>query len=76
MQAVSHEHAVKSWLQWEINGGSRELVLVVETDLELDPGAEGFESGKLDDFLYALVVEFSERDAQVERVDVLPAGRA
>jgi len=40
------------WHEWEIKGASREVVLCIETALELDPGRDGFDSQLLDELLH------------------------
>jgi hypothetical protein len=40
------------WHEWEIKGAERQVVLCVETDLELDPGRDGFDRGQLDELLH------------------------
>jgi hypothetical protein len=40
------------WHEWEIKGADRQVVLCVETDLELDPGRDGFDRGDLDELLH------------------------
>jgi len=43
---------VAHWHEWEIKGAERLIVLCVETDLELDPGRDGFDRGQLDELLH------------------------
>ena len=40
------------WHEWEIRGSERLIVLCVETDLELDPGRDGFEKSEVDELLH------------------------
>ena len=40
------------WHEWEIRGAERQIVLCVETSLELDPGRDGFDKGRLDELLH------------------------
>jgi len=42
---------VAYWHEWEIKGAERQVVLCIETDLELDPGRDGFDRGQLDALL-------------------------
>lgn len=43
---------VAYWHEWEIKGAERQIALCIETDLELDPGRDGFDRGKLDALLH------------------------
>ena len=40
------------WHEWEIRGADRQIVLCVETALELDPGRDGFDRGQVDELLH------------------------
>jgi hypothetical protein len=40
------------WHEWEIKGSERQIVLCVETALELDPGRDGFDRDQLDELLH------------------------
>jgi hypothetical protein len=56
--------------------GHHKAVLVIETDLELDPGSERFDSSELDDLIDAAVEQFSPHGWTITRVDVVPVGAA
>ena len=43
---------VAYWHEWEIKGAERQIVLCVETVLELDPGRDGFDREQLDRLLH------------------------
>ena len=40
------------WHEWEIRGRERQVVLCLETPLELDPNREGFDRRRLDALLH------------------------
>ena len=46
---IDHPRVARSWIEWEIAGGSFKPVLVVEVDMELQPDQPGFDSSILDD---------------------------
>jgi hypothetical protein len=43
---------LSSWHEWEIRGAERQVVLCIETVLELDPNEQGFDRERLDALLH------------------------
>ena len=46
--ADNDRSTLRSWHEWEVFGGTRRIILCVETSLELRPGFEGFDPGQLE----------------------------
>ena len=44
-------HIVRCWHEWEFDGSDRRIILCLETELELRPGAEGFDPLLLDELI-------------------------
>jgi hypothetical protein len=47
-EADNDRPVLRSWHEWEIRGGERQIILCVETALELRPGYPGFDPGALE----------------------------
>jgi hypothetical protein len=44
-------HVLRCWHEWQFDGSQRRIILCVETDLELQPGCEGFDARRLDELV-------------------------
>lgn len=44
-------HIVRCWHEWKFDGSDRRIILCLETELELRPGAEGFDPLLLDELI-------------------------
>jgi hypothetical protein len=61
------------WHEWEIRGAERQVVLCVETALELDPGRDGFDRGQLDELLHQASKLMQASPSPIDFIRIVPA---
>jgi hypothetical protein len=64
---------VAYWHQWEIRGAERQVVLCVETALELDPGRDGFDRGQLDELLHRASKLMRASPSPIDFIRIVPS---
>ena len=62
----------RSWLEWEVDGRERQVVLVVETGLEMRPGHDGFDAEALDKLISDVTAEMRASPSPIDRVRIVP----
>ena len=62
----------RSWLEWEVDGNERRVILVVETGLEMRPGHEGFDAAALDKLIADVTSEMRASPSPIDRVRIVP----
>ena len=63
---------VAYWHEWEIRGSERQVVLCVETALELDPGRDGFDRGQLDELLHQASKLMQASPSPIDFIRIVP----
>ena len=78
---MEHPHLIRAWIEWIDRSGNNaepqpmgtlEAVLVVATDLELNPAA-GIDSSEVDDVIQAARERFAHRNGEFKTVRIVPA---
>jgi hypothetical protein len=62
----------RSWLEWEVDGRERRVILVVETGLEMRPGHDGFDAEALDKLISDVTAEMRASPSPIDRVRIVP----
>jgi hypothetical protein len=62
----------RSWLEWEVDGRDRRVILVVETGLEMRPGHDGFAAEALDKVISDVTAEMRASPSPIDRVRIVP----
>ena len=62
----------RSWLEWEVDGRDRRVILVVETGLEMRPGHDGFDAEALDKLISDVTAEMRASPSPIDRVRIVP----
>jgi hypothetical protein len=62
----------RSWHEWEVDGRERQVILVVETGLEMRPGHEGFDAAALDKLISDVTSEMRASPSPIDRVRIVP----
>jgi hypothetical protein len=65
-------HILRSWHEWELGGRERRIVLVVETDLEMQPEADEFDADLMDEVRRAAIAEMRESPCAIHLVRIVP----
>lgn len=73
--ADNDRSSLASWHEWEINGGSRRIILCVETMLEIRPGFEGFDAKLLDALICDAVDMMRTSASPIDGIRIVPARR-
>lgn len=60
------------WFEWEFVGGSRSLVLVVESTLQTQPHHIDFDASALDNTVNDLLDVLELSPLEIERVRIIP----
>ncbi len=70
---ASHPNVLRSWLEWEIDGRERRLILVVETDIEMRPEADDFDGALMDEVRAAAIAEMRATPSALHLIRIVPA---
>ena len=62
------------WHEWEIRGAERQIVLCIETALELDPGRDGFDRARLDALLHQASKVMKSSPSPIDYIRIVQAG--
>lgn len=65
-------HMVRSWLEWEIDGLARKVILVVETDLPMQPDEKGYDAITLDELRAATIARTRASPGAIDRIRIVP----
>ena len=66
------QHIVRCWFEWEIDGLARKVILVVETDLPMQPDENGYEAIALDELRAAAIARSRASPGAIDRIRVVP----
>ena len=66
------DHIVRSWYEWEIDGLARKVVLVIETDLPLQPDENGYDAFDLDELRSAAIARSRASPGAIDRIRIVP----
>ena len=72
---TSHPSVLRSWIEWEIDGRERRLILVVEADIEMRPEADDFDSELMDEVRAAAIAEMRASPNALHLIRIVPAQR-
>ncbi len=65
-------HVLRCWHEWEFDGRERRIILCVETDLELQPGCEGFDSRPLDELIAEATTIMRASASPIDSIRIVP----
>ncbi|WP_411341565.1 hypothetical protein V6U71_06985 [Sphingopyxis sp. J-6] len=65
-------HIVRCWFEWEIDGLARKVILVVETDLPMQPDENGYEPIALDELRAAAIARSRASPGAIDRIRIVP----
>ena len=71
---MSHPHIKRTWLEWELDGRERHLILVIETDLEMWPNNIDFDDSLLEEVRAAAVAQLRTIPSAISRIKIIPVG--
>lgn len=66
------DHITRTWLEWEIDGRTRRLILVVETDVEMQPGEPDFSAQLLDEVRVAALAHMRADPSAIDLLRIVP----
>ena len=66
-------HIVRTWHEWLIDGRDRQVVLVVETNLQLQPGEAGFDAFAIESLIDEATLMMRASPSPIDRICVRPA---
>lgn len=65
-------HIVRCWFEWEIDGLARKVILVVETDLPMQPDENGYDAITLDELRAAAIARSRGSPGAIDRIRIVP----
>ncbi|WP_260583148.1 hypothetical protein [Sphingopyxis sp. PET50] len=65
-------HIVRCWFEWEIDGLARKVILVVETDLPMQPDESGYDTIILDELRAAAIARSRASPGAIDRIRIVP----
>jgi hypothetical protein len=68
-------HIARCWHEWEFDGSDRRVILCLETELELRPGAEGFDPLLLDELIAEATDLMRASVGPINSIRIVPAER-
>ena len=63
---------LRCWHEWEFDGSQRRIILCVETDLELQPGREGFDPKQLDELIAEATGVMRASASPIDSIRIVP----
>jgi hypothetical protein len=66
------EQALRCWQEWEISGRKRQIVLCVETGLEMRPGYPGFDPDKLEALIDEATRLMQASPSPIDSIRIIP----
>lgn len=72
-RSSNDRHVSRYWHEWEFDGAERRIILCVETDLELRPGSEGFDSALLDELIAEATDMMRASASPINSIRIVPA---
>lgn len=71
--ADNDRRVLRCWHEWQIDGRDRQIILCVETDLELCPERKGFDRQQLDDLIDHATHLMRASSAPVDAIRIVPS---
>lgn len=71
-ESPSASHIVRCWFEWEIDGLARKVILVVETDLPMQPDETGYDAVTLDHLRGAAIARSRASPGAIDRIRIVP----
>jgi len=68
----TNDHVVRSWYEWEIDGLARKVILIVETDLPLQPDENGYDPIVLDALRTTAIARSRASPGAIDRIRIVP----
>ena len=65
-------HIVRCWFEWQIDGLARKVILVVETDLPMQPDENGYEVIALDHLRAAAIARSRASPGAIDGIRIVP----
>lgn len=65
-------HIIRTWFEWEIDGLARKVILIVETDLPLQPDEQGYDLLTLDMLRAAAIARSRASPGAIDRIRIVP----
>lgn len=65
-------HIMRSWLEWELDGLARKVILVVETNLPMQPDENGYNALTLDALRSAAIDRSRASPGAIDRIRIVP----
>lgn len=72
VETLSHPHIARSWHEWEIDGRERRLILVIETDIEMQPEADDYDAVLMEEVRSAAVARLRATPSVIDCVRIVP----
>ncbi|KEQ54154.1 hypothetical protein [Sphingobium chlorophenolicum] len=72
-ETMHHPHIARCWHEWEIDGRERRIILVVETDVEMQPEADGYDAALMEEVRSAAVARMRATSSAIDRIRIVPA---
>ncbi len=69
---ISNPYIVRTWHEWEIDGRERRLILVIETNVEMQPDADDYDARVMEDVRAAAVARLRLTPSAIDRVRIVP----
>ena len=66
------DHIVRSWFEWELDGLARKVILVVETDIPMQPDESGYDAIILDELRAAAIARSRASPGAIDRIRIVP----
>ncbi|WP_447761749.1 hypothetical protein [Sphingopyxis panaciterrae] len=68
----AERHIIRTWFEWVIDGLARKVILVVETDLAMQPDEQGYELLTLDTLRAAAIARSRASPGAIDRIRIVP----
>lgn len=65
-------HIVRCWFEWEIDGLARKVIMVIETDLPMQPDENGYDALTLDELRTAALARSRASPGAIDRIRIVP----
>ena len=72
VETMPHPHITRSWHEWEIDGRARRLILVIETDIEMQPEADDYDAALMEEVRSAAVARLRATASAIDRIRIVP----
>lgn len=69
---LPHQHIVNSWHEWEIDGVVRRLILVIETDVEMQPEADNYDPMLIEEVQSAAIAQLQATPSAINGIRIVP----